>query len=303
MERFRLLLNNGLDIQTMIELSFQDAPEILSRLEQGQELADILTGSMETRYNQSVRILSRCMPLEKALDSAERIEKATHDSFMNFFREIAYPLFIFVFCYGFILFFSSTILPTMSMYTENTNAELFVGFLKLFYTLICVGVLSFAGIAKMISSSRAGIRWLHRFSWLRLYDTYQFSIYFHVLCETGLATTDCVELLTQLSRSKRIQIYAADLLSSIRHGVPMERALNDASQFDADFGRFISIGIHSSEISKLLSLYEQRAEHLLKQKIKHAAVGVQILSYLSVALLVFVFYQIMLMPLNMLSTF
>lgn len=69
------------------------------------------------------------------------------------------------------------------------------------------------------------------------------------------------------------------------------------------FVLFVETGVLTSNLSKLFEIYVMKTQIELNSQIKKWTTGIQIFSYLCVAIVVFVFYQVMLLPLNMLNTF
>lgn len=286
----------------MITLSFKQSDLILQQLEEGKELSDILTYNQKGKYFDSLRILSKYISFQQAIACADKINQVTRLFFQSFLKQVAYPIFIFLFSYFFILFFSSSILPSMSMYTENTSSEVMVQILKILYTFILLIGLVF-GVLFLLSKKHRSLQVrFHQLPFVQMYMTYQFSIYFESLLSCHIRSIQCFEIIQQMNSNSYLKECAFYVLSQFKKGNSLE-VIFQTSYFDSTFAQFVSIGIHSSSLPTLLQLYQKRCQNVLNRWIKKVSVSIQMTSYVSVALLVFVFYQVMLMPLNMLNAF
>ena len=67
--------------------------------------------------------------------------------------------------------------------------------------------------------------------------------------------------------------------------------------------RCIQLGMNSSNLLHILPIYQSRRLYDIQAHIKKYILFVQLFSYTSVAILVLVFYQVLLLPLNLLQTF
>lgn len=287
----------------MVTLSFHQSDLILKQLEEGKELSDILTQNQKGKYFESLRILSKYISFQQAIGCADQINQVTHLFFQSFLKQVAYPVFIFLFSYFFVLFFSSSILPSMSMYTENTSAEVMIQFLKTLYTFVVLCIFMTFVIYMISNRKKTWKRRFYQMKFVQTYMTYQFSIYFESLLSCHIPSIQCFEIIQQMNSNTYLSECASYVLSQFKKGHSLETIFQSSSYFDSTFAQFVSIGIHSSSLVTLLNLYEKRCQNLLNRWIKRLSIAIQMTSYVSVALLVFVFYQVMLMPLNMLNAF
>lgn len=303
LEQFGILLDHGLDVKTMITLSFKQSNLILKQLEEGKELSDILTRYQKGKYFDSLRILSKYISFQEAIACADKIHQVTQIFFQSFLKQVAYPIFIFLFSYFFILFFSSSILPSMAMYTENQSSEVMIQILKGMYTCIVLAGLTFIVLFLLSKKKKSLYVRIHQIPFVQTYMTYQFSIYFESLLSCHIHSIQCFEIIQQMHSNSYLTECASYILSQFQKGNSLESIFETSSYFDSTFAQFVSIGIHSSSLPTLLQLYQKRCQNVLNRWIKKTSIAIQMTSYVSVALLVFVFYQVMLMPLNMLNAF
>ncbi len=296
---FLSLTKNGLDVETVIKLSFDCSDEIINDLNQGKKLTDIFSEHSNDAFFNLLQILSNYMSLENALSCAVDVEQTTKKRKMKILSKIAYPLFLFIFSYVLVLFFSVSIVPSMSVYATDSSLVI-VDFLNVFYSIlfICLFVLLFLFVL------RHRIQLLERFFLnLKLVKETQSVLFSYVwknLLSNGLSTTECIDVLEKVDSTK---LLARKLNQYLKRGFSLMDSIRNAFEGLDVFCLFIETGLASSNLVHLLEIYVDRTQQNMERKLKRITNMVQLFSYLCVALVVFVFYQVMLMPLNMLNTF
>ena len=96
---------------------------------------------------------------------------------------------------------------------------------------------------------------------------------------------------------------AMHIQSGLEMGLSLWDALHNEFGKDPLFMRCIQLGMHSSNLLHILPIYQSRVLYEIQTRIKKYILFVQLFAYTSVAILVLVFYQVLLLPLNLLQTF
>ncbi len=294
-----MLSHHGLDTKTMIQLSFKDNEKIIEKLNQGFKLPEILTEGQTTSFFKNIQILSRYISFPSAISCANDIEQQSQNVFKQFLKEISYPIFLFCFAYILILFFSNSILPSIQMYDDSSFSIYFISILKWVYSLIFWGTI-FILIVGLLFKDKLDIWKIPLF---RFMYSYQFSLLFTSLLEAGIPTQDCIQLLKSKLSNRYISQMATYIYEGLINGESMIDVINSCRMFDSFFKTVFMTGVHSSMLVKMFTMYQETTILSIHLWFHRMSLFVQIFTYICVGLLVLVFYQVMLMPLNMLNSF
>lgn len=288
-----------MDILTVLKLSFPYSDQIIAELNQGRALSQIFLEHSNDSLFHLLHILSGHMSFEQALDCANVIEESSKKRKQKFVIQIAYPLFLFLFSYALILFFSNSIVPSMMTYAENSSFVI-IDVLSVLYTFI----LLFFIVMFLLFIFRKRIKKLNQiFSsiyYVKVYQSLLFSYIWKSLLSNGLATFECFRVMEDIPETKDL---AQSLNDCLARGSSLLQAISDTFKDLNLFYQFIETGMASSNLIHLLDIYDQRQEKEMDFILKKISKFIQLFSYLCVAIVVFVFYQVMLLPLNMLNTF
>ena len=300
MKQFALLNQHGLDTATMVELSFKEHKKILAGLAQGKSLVDLLCMNANDPYFQTLHILCQSLSFDKAIQCADALDTVQSELKTKVLRALAYPTFLFLFSYGLILFFSRTIIPSLLTYGSSSTSMGLVRALQIGYTIVffLLLLLIFGFVCRhWIPFIQKKIDMLPLFSSI---DHYSFSLIWTALLENGCSTQSCIQMMTKMKTTK---IMAMHIQSGLEMGLSLWDALHNEFGKDPLFMRCIQLGMHSSNLLHILPIYQSRVLYEIQTRIKKYILFVQLFAYTSVAILVLVFYQVLLLPLNLLQTF
>lgn len=286
----------------MIEICFQDYKAILSKLHQGEKLVSILTTGKEN-YFQVLKLLIAHIPFKDAIHCANEMDTVHKGWIKNLLMPSIYPLFLFLFSYGMIFFFQKMILPAMAHMTSQQsflflNILQFVFTLFLFLLLILVVLLP---IAYMQKKTEKLYFMCNRLKWFRKVMSLRFSVLMSALLGYGLSTRECIDLLSDIHHKNMLHPLVKQIQKELHKGHTLIQSL-EYCQMDQEFIRFVNMGLHTSSIKELLWLYHQKVQKDLEQKTKKISLYIQIISYISVGIVVMTVYQILLLPMNILNT-
>lgn len=303
---FCLLIHKGLDIKTMLKISFKNYEEIIDLLSEGKSLTEIFCLYQKTSFFKLLKILSQKLDLKSSMEAVQEIEQSAEKLKKDLLKRIGYPIFIFLFAFCMIWFFSLEILPQMQIYSDSgSNSGLLYFYLIQFLITILfaagLGILFLWGIYSIAPFS---IKFLEKillsFPVFRQIYSYQYAVLLKAMLNQNLNTQECFHIFAQLKFLKSISIYQTDIEKQVLKGIPFLEAVKGNQNFDKKLIFMIDSGIQTMTLSHLLEIYCTQSILTLNQAIKNLSYWVQMISYISVGCLVIAVYQIMLMPLNML---
>lgn len=299
LQNFLSLSKSGLDILTVLKLSFPYSDQIIDELNQGRALSQIFLEHSNDSLFHLLHILSGHMSFEQALDCANVIEQSSKKRKQKFIIQIAYPLFLFLFSYALILFFSNSIVPSMMTYAENSSFVI-IDLLSALYTLILFFLIVILFLFILRKRVKRIARIFSSIYYVKVYRSILFSYIWKSLLSNGLVTSECFYVMEDIPETKDL---AKSLNACLAQGFTLLEAISNAFKDLNLFYQFIETGMASSNLIHLLEIYNQRQEKEMDVILKKISKSIQLFSYLCVAIVVFVFYQVMLLPLNMLNTF
>lgn len=298
-------MDKGLDTRFMIEICFKESKMILTRLEQGENLIELLTQSKQA-YFQTLKTLAQALPLKQAIQCAHELETTGKENGKELIKNCTYPSLLFLLSYGMLCFFQSVILPAMQT-LEVSESFLVLGVLKKVYTLIIlalliVGITIWAGLHLKNRKDISRYILLKYIPFLQKNASLQFSTALSALSGHGLSTSECFRILSHLHENSFVAWYARNILDSLQKGNDLEQSLQHCL-LDFNLIRFYQIGTQTSSLKSLLQLYAQTCKKELKVTTRNISVFIQVFSYFSVGFVVLITYQILLMPMNILNSF
>lgn len=286
---------------TGIELCFEDSKAIFDYLQQGKKFSDLFVGH-DSEFFQYVSVLSSALSLQECIDCVHSIRKGHSGLKSALIKQTLYPFFLIGFSYFLILFFTWTILPVMQMYLQPSVITL-VHSLFYVYSVILFGIVALVVIIIYGQNSTKVELALSHYSFQKQMVSYEFSTLYRQLHQHGLTSTQCIEVMERMPFNLSVKMMANQFSSYFKKGISFMDCLYKIHRLDPVFIRFVSIGIKSKEIDSLLHAYEEKTLYELEKKVSSASRVFQLFSYGMVAILIFLFYQILLGPLNMLETF
>ena len=141
----------------------------------------------------------------------------------------------------------------------------------------------------------------NRLKWFRKVMSLRFSVLMSALLGYGLSTRECIDMLSEIHHKNMLHPLVKQIQKELHQGHTLIQSL-EYCQMDQEFIRFVNMGLHTSSIKELLWLYHQKVQKDLEQKTKKISLYIQIISYISVGIVVMTVYQILLLPMNILNT-
>ncbi len=252
------------------------------------------------------------LELPKALERVVILEKGSSHLLHLLSSQLSYPMFLMFFAWLLLWFFTLKILPSLSMYAADSEFILLYILLGLFtvfwFGLIVLGLLFLVSKKQssgMISKKASQIlqRLFRKFSLIRKIQSYSLCAWLECLLSCGLSTRETIENLKKMKSTGFICVEAREWNRKMRIGYRFEEILKDCEWIDPIFLTFLEVGMESSQVVSLLNSYRKQTLIQIEKELKQFSVYIQCLAYGSVGMLCISVYQVMLAPLNMLSTF
>ena len=281
------------------------------RLQAGEMIDDLFVNYLEKKYADYFTALIRFEPFSISLGLM--IEMVQDDDQQNkmYIKSLAYPLFILVATILGIYFFNLWVFPGMLEIMQSfAKIDDTVLYLHLIMQLIAnvslfmlIIVLSFILYFKQEKNQVKGYIFFHRFirqGFWHDFVTNDFVRFFYHCQKNGLSTKQSMAILCNLPHKPLISYVATIIDEQLQNGEMMEKALNLAF-LDQALNKFMIIAINTSRIEEMLVGYMEVNALKVKERCRKLGVGLQLFSYVMLGIMLVFVYQILLMPLGVIS--
>ena len=231
---FYLLLDHGLDIQTMISLCFKNGDSIIKKLENGISLNESFCFKNKN-FENTFRFFSSFLPVKQSIYSTFQFMDDSYGFIKKCLKQLIYPSFIFLFCFFMIYFLSESILPFMDSFTSDNRLSFFIYLLKYIYTFILLFLL-FLIVSFLILYKNHSLTFLfQKISLFRKMLTHQFCIIFINLLKAGIDTSTILSYMEKIKSHYLNHLIVKPLFEGLQKGHTLETIIKKNSYMDEHF--------------------------------------------------------------------
>lgn len=228
-------------------------------------------------------------------------------------KELRYPWILLTLAYGLMVVFLFVLFPAlnrlMSLFDLQTTLVVITQSLVwiLFIVLSIIIFIVLIGIVWLLNTQNQKIvisKWGNTklLSIIKLVLSYQFAFFYSLLLSFGYSTKQTLEILRYSHISYFITWFSTEMIYALEEGQTFTQSFNE-TLIDKELILFIQLGSHTQQSTNTISKYLEITYHKIFNYIKKAGVVTKGLSYLLIALLVILLYQILLAPMTMLNNF
>lgn len=281
------------------------------RLQDGEMIEKLFVDYLEKKYADYFSALIRFESFSISLGLM--IEMVQDDDMQNkmYIKNLAYPSLILIATILGIYFFNLWVFPGMLEIMQNF-AQINDTILYLHLTMQLIAnislfmliiILVFILYFKQEKNQVKGYIFFHRFikqGFWQDFVTNDFVRFFYHCQKNGLSTKQSMAVLCNLPHKPLIAYVAASIDKQLQNGEIMEKALN-LSLLDQALNKFMIIAINTSCIEEMLVGYMEINALKVKERCRKLGMGLQLFSYVMLGVMLVFVYQILLMPLGVIS--
>ena len=284
---------------------------IRSRLDEGEVIEKAIEDYLPKKIRSYVVPLLKSLPLASCLSLSLDFYKMSEESRKKLFSQVAYPLIL--------LFISVTALYLFDLYGIDAIFSLIfsfeenIGIYKDFRILFRVvanffyyGILLFFFLL-FLFSRKDRIILLYIFvsehfpnSFLNIYYSKEFMSLLLACLERGYSTRESMEILKTMKSKPIISFLAYHMDESLMEGETLKEAAGK-NYYDTSLARFIKIANYANDFSSVISSYICLAQEKLNRRMKRYTLTIQIFTYAFIGAVVIFIYQILFMPMRLIS--
>lgn len=287
-----------------------DTSNLYERLEQGEDVLDVLLRDEKGRFYEHLRFFVSIMSLADAIQSSEALVTFEKELKTKFLKKSMYPVCILLFAYVMLWVFSSAIIPQMmnsfSMDDSFQTLSILVSVMKFFclsFALLSFSLLCTYLYLRMHQGLRSQLLYKHiaHLPVLKDYESYLLAGYLLEMQKRGISTKQAFSFLVTVDLDSVFHQMIVEIRNQLHKGQDYLCVVEQLGALNDSFSVAFKVGATSSNMETMLSSFMKQQEFVWDKTIKKLSVFLQIVSYTFVGFVVLIVYQIMLVPLSMLE--
>lgn len=295
MTLFLSLQNAGVPAQSAIPMAFDDGEEILARLQSGMNLCEALARqpgwSLLAPLGKSLPLSDACT-LVLSLRHGKRLIKKQSAAAM------AYPAFILTAVWALLGFFCESVLPSMAEFLAGDSLVWIMEGLHTLLGLFLVfsvvfGLVIWLGLSGRLEISLSFVRQSHTLSLLALVGA---------CLEARLSSLEMMQLLNSLDLDPALKAMTASMRRALVAGQDIYESLCGMPGLDPACLVYVRLGLEGLGLSRMLEMYEKKTLAAMEHQLKKVCLWLQSASYGATGLCAILVYQVLLAPMNVLSS-
>lgn len=310
------LMQNGFTLQETLTLLQTTKNKtvfsyITQQLSQGKEASEIFQEVCSKQYQSYFIGFLHYLPFLQSLELSIELVTNTKRLKKDLLKDITYPITLLITTIMGLFLFNDYCFPTLietlaSFQMEDTyylslQKTIHIIFLLFFFFLVvAIPFLLYFTKGKRILKLYQFIAKYYNTSLFVLYNSMDFVTYFIECLKMNISTKSTLSILKTIHK-RPIIVYCASLLEKqLVEGKSLEMAV-EQSQLDATLERYMRLAIYSSSVSSMLEGYVSITKEKIQRRSKHIGRILQLSSYAMIGCILILVYQILLMPMQLLT--
>lgn len=256
--------------------------------------------------------LTEIFSLQHCLQFSLNIIKFDKDLKQSLLKALTYPLILYSFTYGLMMFFIIILFPALNSILMLFDLDLTLIFIlqTILRSLFVVLSLFNLGIIVTLLLLRKNenkklfyllIKTKRHLSLFKNIYTFQFSYYINELYKQGMSTKQALLLIKNASTSPTLMWLSTLVTYELEEGKPFEESIQ-LDIFDSQFISLLQLGSKTNQLLELLTTYLYSQRILILNQVSKAGNALKSFTYLFLGLLIIVMYQILLAPMSLMGT-
>ncbi len=316
LEALSSLISNGFTLQESMNLTESKNNRecfrnIRNMLEKGINPSEFFSLYVPAAYRFYIQRFLKILPFSESLALAIEMIKEDRKLKNEYKKGLFYPCMLFtVTVAGIILFNELCFPPLLSMmkgfHQDNTylySVRIYLRTACLFITAAAAACISLLIFFRRKNHQVKGYQLLHSIfpdSVVTQYVSRQFVVFFRQCIRRNISTRQTMQILKDSKEKPVISMIAEEIDNSLRNGMSFSDAL-DTPLLDSSLCRLLKIAVYSSDMDNMLDGYLEIAQKQAEIKCRRITAAAQVLSYISIGLILIIVYQLLMLPLQIIS--
>lgn len=285
--------------------------QLLKKLEDGESVDQIMIDLCPKKYRKLLPALLNLLPFSKALQLSVTLLHDQESFKRQTLSEVVYPLFLFIGTWCGVAIFTyfcfPILLSLMSGFAmKNTGLLIIHQLMK----LLCIVVLCFVLFLLCCSAClmcKSTKLWAYltlcklvKGNLIQQYHSNLFARFYVQCMKSGCKTKETLKLLHHIQAYPFCQYFSQSIETQLTAGIAFHQAITHIP-IEPRLIQVLQIAMTSSTLESYLEGYLVMSHEKMKKHIRRITKGFQLVSYSSIAFIVIVVYQVLILPLSLMA--
>lgn len=315
-ESICILLKSGFTFQNAILLIKNKHNQncidyIVEHLQEGKSIEEFFLTICPLKYSKTLGSLLVFLPFSDSLQLAVSLEKSQTKFKKETIKELIYPLVLFIGTWCGMAVFTFMCFPVLLSLMKGfsmTSVSLIV--VETVMKILCIFILVITCITLVLTclfiykktaiQAYLILNKCLRKNLLKQYQSNLFAIFYVQCSRCGCKTKETLALLSRIKEYPILRFISESIQTGLSSGDAFDDALTQIT-IDETLTRFMRLAMLSSSMDELLEGYITTNQEQMKKRIKRLTKGFQVVSYCSIGIIIIVVYQVLILPLTLMS--
>ena len=286
--------------------------EIKEKLSNGNKIDTFFTKCIPKKYSEILEGFIGYTTFQKSLHLTLQILNSYENQMNRLKKKLLYPTLLLLGTTIGLFFFDRVCIPTLldlcsSFNNNNINFDIIQTIIHIFVMLLCLIIILFI-ISYFYLKNEKHLKSFYillneRFpnSLFIKYITQEFMRYFIECIKSGVSTQNTIQILKRIPHKPIIYMLASEIENSLLQGEAFLNAIKN-THLDNDLIRFMQIAIYSKDKESILSGYISFSENYIERRITQVTNILQTCAYGIIGFFMILIYQILMVPLSLITT-
>lgn len=286
---------------------------IQDKLLAGLELKDFISDCIPKKYSDILQGFIGYTTLQKSLHLTMNLIHTSENRIKKIKQKLLYPTVLVLLTTIGLFFFNSVCIPVLkdlvSSFNTSSNEftliQILIRIFMIMISIVIVLVFSFAIYIKKdshkIDTYLLLVKYYPQSLFIKYYSE-EFMRYFIECTKTGISTKNTISIMKKLPNKPIIYFLANEIENSLLQGNAFLDSIKD-THLDSDLMRFMQIAVYSNEKENILTGYLTYSDTYVDKKLNIVTTTLQTISYIIIGFFMIMIYEVLMVPLSLLSTF
>ena len=307
------LLDSGLYIKDCLAVLDDNKliNKMIDELVQGNLISDIICNYLSkdilVNYKSFIKYLDFNQSLKLSMEVCSYFKQIKQESY----KKLIYPISMFLITIvGLILFSNYGYSLMVNMFTsfslDYRNLEMIFSFINVLIIILVIFVISIFCCFILFRSEKYQIiiyiiltKYKLTF-FLKDYYSNQFAFYLMKFNNYGTNTLASLEMINNCNDKAMLKFMAYHVDQLLQSGEKLDNSISNV-YIDSKLAHYIKLSYFNNNLSEMLNIYIQQNKTKQIRFIKKLTIAIQLFSYIAIGLIIIVVYQILFIPLSIIS--
>lgn len=317
LEGLMQLMDSGFTFQQCLSLletkeNHQIFQYIQNKLLEGLQLKDFLIECIPKKYSNILQGFIRYTTFQNSLHLTLNIINSMEQRMNKIKRKLLYPTILVLLTTIGLFFFDLVCIPVLNdlimSFDMNSNQfkiiQVFIHIFIVLIVIVMILLLVFAIYIRKDEHKKDIYLFLEEHYNQSLFVKYysqEFMRYYMECTKAGISTKNTINIMKQIPKKPIIYFLSCEIEAALLQGNDFLNSLKN-THLDADLMRFMQIAVYSNDKEKILTGYLTYSDTYVEKRLSVYTSILQALAYIIIGYFMIMIYQVLMVPLSLIST-